>query len=188
MTIVNTGPLVSIIDLVFTLLELIVFARVMLSWLPISPWHPAARWLRRIGDPILRPFQRVLPSFSGIDFSPLLALAVLYVLQQVVHSLLVSGSVSPGYAILSVVRQVALGIVIFFCIVLFVRLLLSLFHADPWHPLVLMVRRFTDPLVRPFAGVMPRGSAIDGGAAIAFLVFLALYFVGRALFDAAGVF
>ncbi len=188
MTLVTPGPLVSIIDLLFTLLELIVFARVMLSWLPISPWHPAARWLRRLGDPILRPFQRVLPSFSGIDFSPLLALAVLYVLQQVVHSLLVSGSVSPGYAVLSVVRQVALGIVIFFCIVLFVRLLFSLFHASPWHPLVMMVRRFTDPLVRPFAGLVPRGAAIDGGAAVAFLVFLVLYFVGRALFDAAGVY
>ena len=87
-----------------------------------------------------------------------------------------------------VVRQVALGIVIFFSIVLFVRLLLSLFHADPWHPMVLMVRRFTDPLVRPFAGLVPRGAAIDGGAAIAFLVFLALFFVGRALFDAAGVY
>ena len=52
----------------------------------------------------------------------------------------------------------------------------------------LIGRRFTDPLVRPFAGIVPRGAAIDGGAAIAFLVFLALYFVGRALFDAAGVF
>ncbi len=186
--IVTVSPLAQVVDLLFTLLELIVFARVMLSWLPISPWHPLSRWLRRIADPILRPFQRVLPSFSGIDFSPLLALAVLYVLQQVVHSLLVNGSASPGAAVLSVVRQVSLGIVIFFCIVLFVRLLFSLFHADPWHPIVLMVRRFTDPLVRPFAGIVPRGAAIDGGAAIAFLVFLVLYFAGRALFDAAGVF
>jgi YggT family protein len=186
--VIDSGPIPSLVDLLFTILELLVFARVMLSWFPISPWNPIARWLRRIVDPILQPFRRVLPSFSGIDFSPLLALAVLYVLQQVVHSLLTAGTVSPGYAVLSVVRQVALGIVIFFCIVLFVRLLFSLFHADPWHPIVLMVRRLTDPLVHPFAGVVPRGAAIDGGAAIAFLVFLALYFVGRALFNAAGVF
>jgi YggT family protein len=182
------STLASVIDLIFSVLELLVFARVMLSWLPISPWHPVARWLRRLADPILQPFRRLLPAFSGIDFSPLLALAVLYVLQQVIHSLLLSGTVSPGLAVLLVVRQVALGIVIFFCIVLFVRLLLSLFHADPWHPMVLMVRRFTDPLVRPFAGLVPRGAAIDGGAAIAFLVFLGLFFVGRALFDAAGVY
>ena len=184
----NPGPIPGLVYFAFSVLELLVFARVMLSWLPISPWNPVARWLRRIVDPILRPFRRVLPSFSGIDFSPLLALATIYVLQTVVNSLLLSCGISPVNAILSVVRQVALGIVIFFCVVLFVRLLFSLFHADPWHPIVLMVRRFTDPLVRPFAAVVPRGASIDGGAAIAFLVFLALYFVGRALFDAAGIF
>ncbi len=188
MTLIGAGPVARVVDLLFTILELLVFARVMLSWLPISPWNPIARWLRRIVDPILAPFRKVLPSFSGIDFSPLLALAVIYVLQQVVDSLLVAGTVSPGYAVFSVVRQVVLGIVIFFCIVLFVRLLFSFFHADPWHPIVLMVRRLTDPLVHPFAAVVPRGAAIDGGAAIAFLVFLALYFVGRALFDSVGVF
>ena len=188
MTFGGAGAVASIVDALFTVVELLVLARVLLSWFPISPWHPVSRWLVRIVDPILRPFRRVLPSFSGIDFSPLLALVVLYVLQQVVHSLLVVGAVSPGYAVLSVVRQVSLGIVVFFCIALFVRLLFSLFHADPWHPFVLMVRRFTDPLVRPFAGLVPRGAAIDGGAGIAFLVFLALYFIGRALFDAAGVF
>lgn len=184
----DAGGLAWLVNTVFSILELLVVARVLLSWVPVSPWNPVARWLRRIVDPILAPFRRVLPNFSGIDFSPLLALATLYVLQQVLVSLLTVGSVSPGYAVLSVVRQVALGIVIFFCIVTFVRLLFSVFHADPWHPIVLMVRRFTDPIVRPFATVMPRAAAVDGGAAIAFLVLLALYFVGRALFDAAGVY
>jgi YggT family protein len=184
----NPGPIPGLVYLAFSILELLVFARVMLSWLPLSPWNPIARWLVRIVDPILRPFRRVLPSFGGIDFSPLLCLAVLYVLQSVVNTLLLSCGISPVNAILSVVRQVALGIVIFFCIALFIRLLISLFHADPWHPMVLMVRRFTDPLVRPFAAVVPRGTAIDGGAAIAFLVFLVLFFVGRALFDAAGIY
>lgn len=183
----DLGALAWLVNTAFGILELLVFARVMLSWLPISPWNPVARWLRRIVDPILRPFRRVLPNLSGIDFSPLLALVTLYVLQQVVVTLLTSGTVSVGQAILMLVSQVALGIIIFFCIVLFVRVLFSLFHADPWHPAVLMIRRFTDPVVRPFATLMPRGAAVDGGAAVAFLVFLALYFVGRALFNAAGV-
>ena len=184
----DTASIAWLVNTIFVVLELIVLARVLLSWFPVSPWNPVARWLRRIADPILRPFQRLLPSFSGIDFSPLLALATLYVLQQVVVTLLTAGTVSPGYALLSIVRQVALGIVLFFCIVLFVRLLFSLFHADPWHPIVVMVRRFTDALVRPFAAFVPRGAALDGGAAIAFLAFLVLYFVGRALFDAAGIY
>lgn len=177
-----------LVDTAFNLVELLIFARIMLTWLPISPWNPIARWLRRIVDPILGPFRRLLPSFSGIDFSPLLALVVLYVLNQVVDSLIIGGTVSPGAAVLSVVRQVALSVVVMFCIVLFIRLMFSLFHADPWHPMVMGLRRISDPLVRPFAGVVPRGAALDGAAAIALLVFLVLYFAGRALFNAIGIF
>jgi uncharacterized protein YggT (Ycf19 family) len=43
-------------------------------------------------------------------------------------------------------------------------------------------------MVRPFAGVVPRGAGIDGAAAIAFLVALAAYFAGRALFNALGAY
>ena len=182
----NNLALAQVVDALFTILQLLIFARVMLSWFPISPWNPIARWLRRIVDPILRPFRRMLPSFGGLDFSPLLALAVIYVLHEVVLSLLLGGGVSPTLAVLAVVRQVTLTIVVIFCIVLFIRVLFSLFHADPWHPLVMGLRRLTDPIVRPFAGVVPRGAGIDGAAALAFLVVLALYFAGSALFNSLG--
>ena len=181
----NSG-IIHIVDLVFLVLELLILARILMSWFPISPWNPWARRLRRVVDPILSPFRRVMPSFGGLDFSPLLALAVLYVLNQVIDSLLATGTLSAGTAILEVVRQVALGIIVIVCVVLFIRLVFSFFHADPWHPLVMMVRRFSDPIVRPFSSLAPRAAGIDVGAAIAFLVFLVLYFVGRAFFNAVG--
>jgi uncharacterized protein YggT (Ycf19 family) len=53
---------------------------------------------------------------------------------------------------------------------------------------VMGVRRISDPLVRPFATVVPRSVAIDGAAALAFLVFLVLYFAGSAFFNAIGAF
>lgn len=179
---------VNLVDAVFLVLQLLILARIILTWLPVSPWNPVARWLRRIVDPILRPFRRVLPTFAGMDFSPLLALVVLYVLNQVIDVFLLTGTVSPGHALLSVLRLVLLRVIIVFCLLLFVRLLFSFFHADPWHPLVMGIRRISDPLVRPFATVVPRSVAIDGGAAIAFLVFLVVYFVGKAVFNALGAF
>jgi YggT family protein len=185
---VSTASELNLVDGIFYVIELLIFARILLTWLPISPWNPIARWLRRIVDPILRPFRRVLPTFSGMDFSPLLALLVLYVLNRVIDSLILGATVSPVAAVLGIVRQLTLTIVIIFCIVLFVRLVFSFFHADPWHPLVMGVRRISDPLVRPFATVVPRSAAIDGAAALAFLVFLVLYFAGAAFFNAVGAF
>jgi uncharacterized protein YggT (Ycf19 family) len=110
------------------------------------------------------------------------------VLNRVIVSLILGAGVSPVSALLGIVRQLTLTIIVVFCIVLFVRLVFSFFHADPWHPLVMGIRRVTDPLVRPFATVVPRSAAIDGGAALAFLVFLVLYFAGSAFFNAVGAF
>jgi len=184
----SSTSIVQVINLAFIILELLILARVLLTWFPVSPWNPWARLLRRIVDPILSPFRRVLPSFGGMDFSPLLALAVIYVVNQVIDSLILTQGASVGTAILEVVRQVALGIIVVMLVVLFVRLVFSFFHADPWHPMVMMVRRFSDPMVRPFSGMVPRNAGIDGGAALAFLVFLVLFFVGRALFSALGAY
>ena len=182
----TSSTIVSIVNLAFIILELLILARVLLTWFPVSPWNRWARLLRRIVDPILSPFRRLLPTFGGMDFSPLLALAVIYVANQVIDSLILTQNASLGTAILEVVRQVALGIIIVVLVALFVRLVFSFFHADPWHPMVMMVRRFTDTMVRPFSRMAPRNAGIDGAAAIAFLVFLVLFFVGRALFDALG--
>ena len=184
----STLTQLSLVDTFFSIFELLVFARIILTWLPISPWNRAARWLRRIVDPFLRPFRRVLPTFSGMDFSPLLALLVLYAANRIIDSLIIGAGVSPGTAILGIVRQLVLTIIVVFDIVLFVRLVFSFFHADPWHPMVMGVRRISDPVVRPFAGVVPRTAGMDSAAAVAFLVFLALYFAGGAFFNAVGAY
>jgi YggT family protein len=39
--------------------------------------HPLVRTLDQVCDPILRPFQRLLPPMGGMDFSPIIAILTL---------------------------------------------------------------------------------------------------------------
>jgi YggT family protein len=48
-------------------------------------------FLRDICEPFLRIFRRVIPSFGGIDLSPLLAILTLSILNNVVVSRLIHG-------------------------------------------------------------------------------------------------
>jgi YggT family protein len=41
----------------------------ILSW--VNPLAPVMPVLRTLTDPLLEPIRRILPSFSGFDFSPL---------------------------------------------------------------------------------------------------------------------
>lgn len=48
-------------------------------------------FLRSVCEPFLRIFRRVLPSFGGIDFSPIVAIVVLEVVNSVVIQGLIHG-------------------------------------------------------------------------------------------------
>jgi YggT family protein len=68
----------------FTILKLALVVRVISSWLPVSPYSAWVRWSYLLSEPILAPLRRIVPAFSGIDFTPILA----YFLLNIVESLL----------------------------------------------------------------------------------------------------
>jgi YggT family protein len=79
------GLLINVIHTVITLLIFAIIADVVVSYF-MSPYHPVRSFLDRIIQPLLRPIQRIIPSMMGIDFSPLLLL----LLVQLIETLLVN--------------------------------------------------------------------------------------------------
>ena len=45
-------------------------------------------FLRDVSEPYLRPFRRILPSFGGFDFSPIIAFIVLGIVSRIVVNLI----------------------------------------------------------------------------------------------------
>jgi YggT family protein len=181
---VTSLALYDIIGFVETALTVLIIARIAVSWIGLSPWHPVVRWLRIIVDPILAPFRRILPTFGGIDFSPILAIVVIYFVAQILQDLVSGYGLDPGYTAVSLIEQLVVDIAIAIAVLVFIRILLAVFHADPWHPLVQMVRTMTNPLVAPFAGLHrgPTSSGIDYPAIAALVLYIVLIFVIRLLF------
>jgi YggT family protein len=70
---------------------LVIFAYIIMSWvrLPYSPWlNRIQRFLYDVCDPYLRIFRRLLPSFGAFDFSPIVAVLALFLIDRVVNSIL----------------------------------------------------------------------------------------------------
>ena len=72
--------------LTIQLFELLIVVRVILSWV-VSPFsrNPAVETIRRITDAVLGPIRSVLPSTGGWDFSPIIALFLLSLIQRFVE-------------------------------------------------------------------------------------------------------
>ena len=81
---------VWLVHAVFWVLQLLVLARVIISWVPVNRYHPLVRVIHDLTEPMLRPFRALLRvGAGGIDFSPLILLLVLWIGEPIVISLLV---------------------------------------------------------------------------------------------------
>ncbi len=53
------------------------------------------RSLYQLTEPIYRPIRRILPSFGGVDLSPLVVLVILFFLEQVIRGVLAPALLAP---------------------------------------------------------------------------------------------
>ena len=81
----------TIIAWVIQAYVIIIFARVILSWFPITPGTPVAsvaRVLYALTEPVLGPIRRVLPPMRlggmGLDLSPIIVLIGLQIISRAV--------------------------------------------------------------------------------------------------------
>jgi len=81
----------SFVDVFIGVYILLILAFIIMSWvrLPYSVWlNRIQRFLYDICDPYLRVFRRFVPPLGPLDLSPMLAVIVLIVLQQIIHAVL----------------------------------------------------------------------------------------------------
>lgn len=80
---------VNIIRLISRVLILVIIADVIVSYF-LSPYHKIRMTLDRIVQPMLSPIRRYLPVMGGIDFSPIVLLFAIQIIEYVIIRLLMS--------------------------------------------------------------------------------------------------
>jgi YggT family protein len=79
----------QVIHLLFLSYTVLLFARIMSSWVPAWQGHTLVRFISFYTDPYLNIFRRLIPPLGGVlDLSPLLAFFVLRIVETVVLSFL----------------------------------------------------------------------------------------------------
>lgn len=84
----DSSFLLNFINVLLVTFQVLIVIRVLLSWFRPEPTGSAGRFLVDVTDPILAPFQKVLPPMAGLDFSPILALVSLQILQNLANNVL----------------------------------------------------------------------------------------------------
>jgi YggT family protein len=87
------------VNALFIVYFILIFIRILLSWIPRMPYHPVLRgvvdFVHQTTDPYLNIFRRFLPPIGGrgmaLDLSPIIAIILLFILQGIVV-----GLIDPG--------------------------------------------------------------------------------------------
>ncbi|MBN1603603.1 MAG: YggT family protein [Chitinispirillaceae bacterium] len=69
---------------ILNLYELIIFARVILSWVNADPYNPIIRFIHDITEPVLAPIRQLLPTERiGLDLSPLIVILIIQLIKRI---------------------------------------------------------------------------------------------------------
>lgn len=75
----QSSPIAGLIGLY----ELILFIRIVLTWIPHDSEHPASQFLFKVTEPVLEPVRRYIPPMGGLDASPIAVFICLEFLKRI---------------------------------------------------------------------------------------------------------
>jgi YggT family protein len=76
--------LVNFVSTLTLVLSIAIVGRAVLSWFNLGEDHPLVVIVVRITEPMLGPIRRLLPSSGALDFSPIVALVVLFIIRYII--------------------------------------------------------------------------------------------------------
>jgi YggT family protein len=79
--------MVSLINAIVLILEIVLLAYVISTWV-LPPYNSFRMTLGNILEPILAPIRRLIPPMAGFDFSIMVVFIILWVLQNILISIL----------------------------------------------------------------------------------------------------
>jgi YggT family protein len=96
---VTRSDIAEYVNALFLVYIILIFARILLSWIPRMPYNPTLRaivdFIHQVTDPYLNIFRRFIPPVGGsgfaLDLSPIVAVIVLLIAQG-----LIVAAIDPG--------------------------------------------------------------------------------------------
>jgi YggT family protein len=141
----------------------IVIIRVLVSWFNPNQHTPLMVYLRKLVDPALRLTRGICNmTLGGMDFTPvLLILGLSFLGNFLPMTLKALGLGSPPIVLIPIFVVCLLVLILsltwFICLLMVLRLILSMISASVYNPIVLLVYGLSEPILAPLRNMFPKG-------------------------------
>lgn len=154
--------LIYIVDTVGLLFLLFVILRFLLQLARADFYNPISQATQKITNPLLMPIRKIIPGLFGIDLaSIILAVLVQIAVGMLIGFILVQQILNPlqvAFAgilgILVITSYIGIGCILILVVSSFVAPYSS-------HPIIMLVRQLTEPLLAPIRKIIPPIGGLD---------------------------
>lgn len=82
------NTLTFLLSTVIELYTMVLLLRIWMQWAHCDFYNPFSQFVVKVTQPIIEPLRRVIPAMGGIDFSPMILVLLLYVINMGVAEVL----------------------------------------------------------------------------------------------------
>lgn len=155
----NAGAL--IVQAIFGLIIGLFFFRLLMQGLRVDFRNPVSQFVYRATNPVLIPIQKALPVIRGWNLAALLVTFLLMLLQTWLLYWLAGLNLSAiALLVISFALLIEFAAMALFWIIV-IRAILSFVSPDPSNPMVQILYRLTDPIMKPLQRLIPPIGGFD---------------------------
>jgi YggT family protein len=152
-----------IIQAVFGLFVLAVLLRFLFQIMRADFYNPVSQFVVALTNPILRPLRRLIPGLFGIDVASLLLMLALKMTELFLVAALLGQTPTVVGLLIVAIAELLIATLYVFIVAILVRVVLSWLAPYGGHhnPVMGLLVRLTDPVLRPAQRLIPPIGGID---------------------------
>lgn len=168
----NAGAL--LIQIFFGAIVLLFVLRMLAESVRADFHNPICQFLYRTTNPILTPLRRLIPTVRRLNIAALLLAWVAEVIKNFLLFAMIGLRASIAGALLLGFADLLDFFAVLYLFMIFVWALLSFISLDARHPMIPLLGRLVEPVLRPLRRLLPAPGGLDLSPAIAILIILLL--------------
>jgi YggT family protein len=163
-----------LIEIAFGVIVVLFVLRLLAEAVRADFYNPLSQFLYRSTNPVLMPLRRIIPNFRRINIAALLIAWLAEFLKNLaLYALIGFRGAIPGVMLLGFADLLDFFAVLYL-VMIFVWALLSFVSLDARHPLIPLLGRLVEPVLRPLRKILPAPGGLDLSPALAILIILLL--------------
>jgi YggT family protein len=159
-----------LVSIVFGLYAFILLFRFFLQWIKADFYNPVCQMIMRATNAVVLPLRKVVPGFLNLDWSCIVAVYIVFALQNLLLGLLNGLGLNVTFIFLKPFVDIVFAIINMYVYLIVIRAIASWFTQGGYNPIFIIIFQVTEPLLARARNIIKPRSGFDFSPLIVLII------------------